>query len=88
MGAAWADTDVIAIPAVATATAAVVRAFFGEAMRRMKETDTENLLRWGQWIARTGRATRRGRMRRRRGPCGLVAPGDVVQRSRPETRPQ
>ncbi|GGW18537.1 hypothetical protein GCM10018980_61190 [Streptomyces capoamus] len=50
--AAWAGAAVRARPAVAAATAAVVRAFFGEAMRRMKETDTENLLRRGLWIAR------------------------------------
>jgi hypothetical protein len=31
------------MPVVAAARAAAVRAFFGEAMRRMKETDTENL---------------------------------------------
>jgi hypothetical protein len=31
------------MPVVAAATAAVVRTFFGEAMRRMTETDTENL---------------------------------------------
>ncbi|BCM66610.1 hypothetical protein EASAB2608_01944 [Streptomyces sp. EAS-AB2608] len=86
--AAWAGAAVRAIPAVAAATAAAVRAFFGEAMRRMKETDTENLLRRGQGIARMGRATNCGRMRRRRGPGGLVAPGDVVQTSRPGSRPQ
>ncbi|GHA10098.1 hypothetical protein GCM10010345_13520 [Streptomyces canarius] len=45
MVAAWAGAAVRAMPAVAAARAAVVRAFFGEAMRRMKETDTENLLR-------------------------------------------
>ncbi|GGS43579.1 hypothetical protein GCM10010206_01040 [Streptomyces cinerochromogenes] len=52
MVAAWAGAAVSAMPAVAAATAAAVRAFFGEAMRRMKETDTENLLRRGQGIAR------------------------------------
>ncbi|GGY61890.1 hypothetical protein GCM10010300_00970 [Streptomyces olivaceoviridis] len=88
MVAAWAGAAVRAMPAVAAARAAVVRAFFGEAMRRMKETDTENLLRRGRGITRMGRTTWCGLMRRRRGPGGLVAPGDVVQRSRPGTRPQ
>ncbi|GHE77634.1 hypothetical protein GCM10014715_36140 [Streptomyces spiralis] len=46
--AAWAGAEVRAMPAVAAATAAVVRAFFGEAMRRMRETGTENLLRRGR----------------------------------------
>ncbi|GHD98271.1 hypothetical protein GCM10010339_04780 [Streptomyces alanosinicus] len=45
------------MPAVAAATAATVRAFFGEAMRRMKETDTENLLRRGQGVRPYGVTT-------------------------------
>ncbi|GGU77348.1 hypothetical protein GCM10010260_07160 [Streptomyces filipinensis] len=36
----------------------------------MKETDTENLLRRGQGVARMGWTTCCGRMRRRRGPEG------------------
>ncbi|GHI08096.1 hypothetical protein Scel_64170 [Streptomyces cellostaticus] len=87
--AAWAGAAVSAIPAVAAARAAAVRAFFGEAMRRMKETDTENLLRRGRWIARMSEPRlMRGPIRRRRDPFGLVAPGDVLNRTRLAAGPQ
>ncbi|GEK00640.1 hypothetical protein TNCT1_29160 [Streptomyces sp. 1-11] len=69
--AAWAGAADSAMPAEAAATATVVRAFFGEAMRRMKETDTENLLRRGRGIARKPEPpSRGGRVRRRPGPFG------------------
>ncbi|GAB1329839.1 hypothetical protein ACE1SV_41780 [Streptomyces sennicomposti] len=49
------------MPTVAAATAAVERAFFGVAMRRMKETDTEYLLRRGRGIANSRSPRQRGR---------------------------
>nr|BFD85118.1 hypothetical protein StreXyl84_45190 [Streptomyces sp. Xyl84] len=49
------------MPTVAAATAAVERAFFGVAMRRMKETDTENLLRRGRGAADSRSPRERGR---------------------------
>lgn len=52
--AAWAGAAARTIPAVAAATAVPARAFFGEeTMRRMTETDTENLFPRGHGVART-----------------------------------
>src|ERR1700761_3435463 len=79
--AACAGAEVRAIPTVAAATAAVERAFFGGAMRRVKETDTENLLRRGQESPAAGARGSGGGAARCRDPRGgPSAPGDVVQR--------
>ena len=48
------------MPAVAAATAAPVRAFFGVAMRRMMEMDTENLFFGDRAVARTPCTGREG----------------------------
>ncbi|GAB7106975.1 hypothetical protein JCM4814A_52890 [Streptomyces phaeofaciens JCM 4814] len=48
MVAAWAGAAVMAMPAEAAARATAVTAFFGLAMRRMIETDTQNLFLWEQ----------------------------------------
>jgi hypothetical protein len=64
-------------------------AFFGVAMRRMKETDTWHLSVGYResWHARTTRGVVRvciGAAAR----VGSSAPGDVIQRSRPKECPQ
>ncbi|GHJ98591.1 hypothetical protein SY2F82_03890 [Streptomyces sp. Y2F8-2] len=72
--AAWAGAEVSSAPVAAAATAVAAMAFFGEAMRRMKETVTGNLfvrVHGGREHAGTTRNAVGG-MRRRRDPGGLV----------------
>lgn len=89
-GAACAGAAVRTRPVAAAATAAVVRAFFGDAMRRaMRETDTENLFLRGQCAADMPVPHGGG------GACvgaaalrGTSAPCDVIQKNRPGGGPQ
>src|SRR3954447_6705600 len=80
--AAWAGAAARTIPAVAAATAAVERAFFGEArVRAIRETNTENLFFGVRAVAcrsMPGDAycVGGGDMRWRRDPWGFVAPCD------------
>ncbi|GHF71148.1 hypothetical protein GCM10018783_46070 [Streptomyces griseosporeus] len=74
------------MPAVAAATAAVVRTFFGAARRRtMRETDTENLF-FGDRGVLAARAARTCRGAETLG--GTSAPCDVIQRNRLGNHPQ